>query len=149
MVTMKSSMPTKLFPDHKKQQGFTLIEIMVALTIIAIAMGTLVKTAGNHTHSVVLLKQKTLAHYVAMNEITKLQVASEWPATGKKDDASKLADNEWFWSREIEAVIDPLTGKPSDKLRQVKLTVYASAERKKNLNKLIAYIAKPAEKTQN
>lgn len=142
-------MQTRSFSKCKNQAGFTLIEIMVALTLIAIAMGTLVKTAGNHTHSVVLLKQKTLAHYVAMNEITKLQVTDEWPSTGKKNDSSKMADHEWFWTREIEAVLDPITGKPSDKLRQVTLTVFASAERKQNMNKLIAYIAKPAAKTQN
>ena len=149
MVNMKYSKPTK--PQHWRQQlrGFTLIEILVALTIIAIALGALIKTSGNHTYSASLLKQKTLAHYVAMNEITRLQVADQWPSTGKKNDSSKLADHEWFWTSDIVAVLDPVTGKPSDKLRQVTLTVYASAERKQNLNKLIAYIAKPVEKQKS
>ncbi|MDQ1363726.1 MAG: ral secretion pathway protein, partial [Pseudomonadota bacterium] len=54
------------------QRGFTLVEILVALTIIAIAMAALIKASGDYTASTSYLKQKTLAHYVAMNELNAL-----------------------------------------------------------------------------
>ena len=46
--------------NKKTSSGFTLIEILVALTIIAIALGALIKASGNHTLSAGYLKNKTL-----------------------------------------------------------------------------------------
>ena len=65
-----------------KQSGFTLIEVMVALTIIAISLGALLSTSGTQANSVAYLKQKTLAHWVAVNELTELRMAKEFPAPG-------------------------------------------------------------------
>jgi general secretion pathway protein I len=121
--------------------GFTLIEVLVALTIIAIALGSLVKASGNHTSSASFLKQKTLAHYVAMNEISLLHAQHEWPNLGKIHKSTEMANFEWFWTRETLKVIDPFTQKPSTITRQVQLTVYLDADREQKLTRLISYIS--------
>ncbi len=121
--------------------GFTLIEVLVALTIIAVALGSLVKASGNHTYSVSFLKQKTLAHYVAMNEIALLQARNEWPGLGKINKSTEMADFEWFWTREVLKVIDPFTNKPSTLTRQIQLTVYLDADREHSLTRLTAYLS--------
>ena len=43
---------------NTKQSGFTLIEVMVALTIIAISLGALISTSGSQASSATYLKQK-------------------------------------------------------------------------------------------
>lgn len=124
----------------RNNSGFTLVEILVALAIIAIALGALIKASTNHTESATYLKNKTLAHYVAMNEITSLQVKKQWPEPGKKDGSQEMAGREWFWTRNTVKTQD-------DAVRQVSFTVYLDDERKKNLDHLIAYISLPKKTT--
>jgi len=112
---------------------------MVALAIIAIAMGSLIKASGNHTHSAAYLKSKTLAHYVALNEITRLQIEKAWPDLGKEHKSSEMAGVEWFWTREVEKTADE-TGN----IRGLKLTVYQDEDRTRNLTQLQAFISNPA-----
>ena len=50
---------------ENKNNGFTLIEVMVALTIIAISLGALLSASGTQANSVTYLKEKTLAHIQA------------------------------------------------------------------------------------
>jgi len=122
----------------KKNKGFTLIEIMVAMAVIAIALAALMKASGNHTSSAAYLKAKTLAHYVAMNEITQLQIDKAWPDLGSVKKSSEMAGIEWYWTREIEKTADE-----SGNIRGVKFTVYQDEDRTLNLAQIQAFIANP------
>ncbi len=124
----------------KRQNGFTLIEVMVALTIIAIALASLIKASGNHTNSAGYLKSKLLAHYVAMNQITQLQIDKAWPDLGSIKKSTEMAGVEWFWTREVEK-----TGDESGNIRGLKFTVYLDDDRNKNLAKVQAFISNPAQ----
>ena len=42
-------------------KGFTLLEVLVALTIVALALGALISTSGSHASSAGYLKQKPVA----------------------------------------------------------------------------------------
>ena len=123
----------------KSRRGFTLIEVMVALAIIAIALASLIKASGSHTRSAAYLKSKTLAHYVAMNEITEIQISSAWPDIGERKKSAELAGVEWFWTRTVGKV-----GDENDYIRSLKFTVYADEDRSRNLAQVEAYIANPA-----
>jgi general secretion pathway protein I len=123
----------------RKTSGFTLIEIMVAMAIIAIALASLMKASSNHTYSAAYLKAKTLAHYVAMNEVTRLQLSKEWPDLGSSNKSTEMADTEWYWTREVEK-----TGDESGNIRGVKFTIYQDDRRTQNLAQVQAFIANPA-----
>lgn len=113
---------------------------MVALSIIAIALAALIKASGNHTNSASYLKSKTLAHYVALNEIAQLQIDKAWPDLGSKHKSSEMAGVDWYWSREVEKTADE-----SGNIRGLKLTVYADEDRERSLAQVQAFISKPAE----
>lgn len=123
----------------RKSQAFTLIEVMVALAIIAIALASLVKASGNNTRSAAYLKAKTLAHYVAMNEIEMLKIKQAWPDRGTVNRSTEMAGREWFWTREIEKTADK-----SDTIRSVKFTVYMDESRSRSLDQVQAYLSNPA-----
>ena len=124
------------------RNGFTLVEILVALAIIAIALAALMRASGDHTYSTTYLKQKTLAHYVAMNELAKLQIEKKWPSTGETKKSTEMADHEWYWTLNVEKVINPLTGQPTNDFLEVNFTVYLDEDRKNNLTSLTSYIAR-------
>ena len=123
-------MPTK----SAIQRGFTLIEILVALTIIAIAMAALIKASGDYTASAAYLKQKTLAHYVAMNALNELQIKNAWPATGTEKSTVKLANHDWGVTREILETADPST-------HAARFTVFVDTEYKQAVTHLQGYIS--------
>jgi len=129
----------KSYPMNKSR-GFTLIEVMVALTIIAIALASLIKASGGHTNSAAYLKSKTLAHYVAMNEVTELQIENAWPDLGTTRKSTEMAGVEWFWTREVKK-----TGDESGNIRGLKFTIFLDEERTRNLAQVQAFISNPAQ----
>jgi len=121
----------------KKHQGFTLIEVMVALTIIAISLGALLSTSGSQASSAGYLKHKTLAHWVAVNELTQIRIAKEFPDLGDKKGETTMANNDWYWTRTTKATED-------ENARQITFTMYSDKERKQNITSLIGYANRDA-----
>ncbi|NVZ67939.1 type II secretion system minor pseudopilin GspI [Pseudomonas costantinii] len=68
-------------PRH--EQGFTLIEVLVALAIIAVAMAAAVRVAGLMTQSNGLLRDKSMALLAAQSRLAELQLGGPI-SSGKK-----------------------------------------------------------------
>lgn len=117
---------------RKKGKGFTLIEVMVALTIIAISLSALLSTSGTQANSASYLKQKTLAHWVAVNELTQIRIAKEFPDVGDKKGETTMASNDWYWIRTTKKTED-------DNARQITFTLYSDKGRTQNITSLIGY----------
>lgn len=115
---------------EKKQMGFTLIEVMVALTIIAISLGALLSTSGTQANNARYLKQKTLAHIIALNELTEISIQKEFPSIGKKTGSTSMANHDWHWQRTVTAV------ESHKKIRSITFTVFSDKKRENNLTKL-------------
>lgn len=61
------------------QQGFTLLEVMVALAIFAVAAIALTQAGMSYTRAVTTLSDRSAAHYVLMNEAALLRINRAWP----------------------------------------------------------------------
>ncbi|MCE6080851.1 type II secretion system minor pseudopilin GspI [Acinetobacter pittii] len=61
-----------------KSKGFTLLEVMVALAIFAVAAVALTKVAMQYTQSTSNAILRTKAQFVAMNEIALMEINQEW-----------------------------------------------------------------------
>lgn len=123
-----------------RHRGFTLLEVLVALTIISLSLGALISTSGSHASSAGYLKQKTIAHWVAMNEVTQLQVEKAWPGKGDTKGSTQMAGTEWYWTRTVKETED-------ENSRQIEFKIYLDEERESSLTRLIVYLFKPAATT--
>lgn len=74
-------MPLNVKYDLKQQSGFTLIEVMVALAILAMVAVVTSQASGTYLRSVDNLKTRTLAHFVAQNAAAQLQINPQWLQT--------------------------------------------------------------------
>jgi general secretion pathway protein I len=76
-------------------KGFTLLEAMVALVIVALGMMAVDSQLNRYTVAAAFVETKTLASWIATNEVTTLSVAKEWPAVGMSDDDVEFAGRKW------------------------------------------------------
>lgn len=104
-------------------KGFTLLEVLIALVVIALGLAALVKTSSHYVDNHTYLRDKTFAHWVAMNVITELHVKKQWLPIGKKTGQSTMAARTWYWTMFTTATLD-------DTLRRV--TVEVSTDKAQN-----------------
>lgn len=89
--------------------GFTLLEVMVALAIIALGMAAVIKTVASTTVNSAYLRDKTFAYWVAQNQMAELELTAAKPKIGFTDGNEKLAGVTWYWTRKIDGTEDPDT----------------------------------------
>ncbi len=65
--------------------GFTLIEVLVGLTIVAVTLGAGIKAAGALTGNAQRLADVTSAQWCADNQLTGLRLAKQFPSVGDGD----------------------------------------------------------------
>lgn len=100
----------------KPARGFTLLEVMIALAVFAIAAMALQKTTSEQLSATARLKDKTFAHWVAMNRITELQVSNAFPEIGRGESQAQMAGREW-------KVLTTVEGSPVDGVRRIVVDV--------------------------
>ena len=82
------------------------MEVLVSLAILAIALSALVKSSGETTSNMEYLRDKTFAHWVAMNKATELRANNIWASTGKSNGSAEMVSREWHWTMKVEATPD-------------------------------------------
>ncbi len=87
--------------ESRAARGFTLIEVLVALAIVAIGMGALLATLSSSADTVSYLRDKTFAEWVALNHIAELRLKGQIPAKGKTDGDVDFANGHWHWQQEV------------------------------------------------
>jgi general secretion pathway protein I len=110
-------MTTNKFYQKIASQGFSLLEVLVALAVLAIALAAIIKVSGHYADNARYLSDKTLAHWVAMNVLTDLQIQDKWPDIGKQEGTAKMAERKWYWIINIEET-------PDKDLRRLEVQVY-------------------------
>lgn len=101
---------------RRSQHGFTLLEVLIAMAVISVALTAIIKTGSNTTANTAYLKQKTYAHWIAMDRIAELQTEQDWPSRGTQKDTVKMLGQEWEWTQVTSETVDP-------NLRRVEVSV--------------------------
>ncbi len=89
-----------------KHNGFTLIEVVVALAIFAIAAMALTKIAMQYTQSTANAILRSKAQFVAQNEIAEMEIKREW-LSGTQSKQVTAQGETWQIDKKTEATISP------------------------------------------
>ena len=115
-----------------RARGFTLIEVLVALTIVAVALMASLRAVGSMSASAFDLRQRTLAQWSAENRLAQIRVQQEWPAVGRRSfDCSQA---------EVAMVCDEQVFQtPNAQFRRVEVSVYPAEGERVRLSRLIGF----------
>jgi general secretion pathway protein I len=131
---MKKSRANK---TNTKQIGFTLIEVMVAVAIFALAGGAIMKAVYEHLRSISTLEQITFATWVANNELSRSSLESriKWPLDKLKNGEEEMAGKTWYWTRSAEKTADAT-------LYQVTVSVSLSEDSDTSITSVTSFMSK-------
>lgn len=87
------------------RQGFTLVEALVALTILAVASAGLIRATEAHVDQVRGLQTRTIAQWVAENRLVEIQVGQVVPVGGT--DRVEMLGRNWDVAVGLGASEDP------------------------------------------
>ncbi|MBK5915360.1 type II secretion system minor pseudopilin GspI [Rhodocyclus purpureus] len=91
-----------------KRRGFTLLETLVALAILAVALAAAFRAMGVATRSAAELRERTLAELVADNRLAELRASRAFPPPGGNEGEALQAGQRFRWREDVSATPDPL-----------------------------------------
>lgn len=87
------------------QCGFSLIEILVALSVIAIGMSAALSVTNSSIDTLTEVEKRTYSNWVAQNVMNELKLKGPTVA-GELEGKHELAGQQWFWQAEIKTTFD-------------------------------------------
>jgi general secretion pathway protein I len=89
-----------------RQRGFTLLEVLVALAVVAITMGALIKVTDSYAFNASYLQEKTLAQWIAENKAVEYHLMQDFPPVGNKSGETEMAKVDWQWRVKVSNTDD-------------------------------------------
>lgn len=120
------------------QCGFTFLEVLTALTIVAIALTATLSAMSTATDNIGRLRDKTFAHWVAENRLNEIRIGNIYPELASEaSDTVEMGNTEWRWEQRLSATDDP-------NLRRVRISVFKQNDEQPS-SFLEAIIINPAQ----
>ncbi len=84
-----------------KYDGFTLIEVMVALAIAALGLAAVAASVSQMVDAAMAMQQRSYANWIAQNKIAELRLANVVPEVSSTSGQTQYAGLEWDWRADI------------------------------------------------
>ncbi|UXY14361.1 type II secretion system minor pseudopilin GspI [Chitiniphilus purpureus] len=116
------------------RRGFTLIEVLVALAILAVALAAALRATSASTDAALTLHTRMLAGWVAQNHLNELRARRLFPDVGRSEGSATQGGAHFTWQAEVSA-------SPNRSFRRVEVKVYAGGQTDYAAATLVSYLA--------
>jgi len=124
---------------NNKIRGFTLVEIMISLAIFAVVSAALVRNASMTVHQTSLVRDRTLAWWVAENHLNEMRLVPRdddtFPSIGSDRLSVRMARRNW------ELLVE-VTQTENINMRRIKISVYKDDDLDTPLVNLSSFMGK-------
>jgi general secretion pathway protein I len=120
----------------RRTSGFTLIEVLVALAIVAIALLAALRVAGQGANNAVDLRARLCAGWVAENLLAEHRARGDWLPLGVQGGSQRQGGIEFTWRQEVIAT-------PNAAFRRVDVFVFATPEQSHAAAHLTGFVVNP------
>jgi general secretion pathway protein I len=84
-----------------RHEGFTLIEVLAALVIVALGMLGVIQAVTQTARNGTYLREKTLAHWIGLNLVTERRLSPSPPDVSESSDEVDFAGRRWHWTMRV------------------------------------------------
>lgn len=126
------------FRRDRGSAGFTLLEVLVALVIVGLGLMAVFSQLNQTIVTASLLRERTLAHWVAMDRLAELRLAGQLPDVGERSDEVKMAGVEWAYVLKFSEV-------GFENFRRVDVSVSFADTPDRIITELIGFLGEPPE----
>ena len=109
--------PKKANGGCRFNQGFTLIEVMVALTIFAFCSVSMHYVLSQSVDNFIKMERNTIGAWIAENRLTELRLQDSMPGAGEEKRDLQYAGRDWRVQTLVRTTENP-------QIRRVEVTVY-------------------------
>jgi len=130
-------MPARQTPTRaRRSTGFTLIEVLIALAVLAIALAAIMRTVGQSIDLTIELRDRNLALWVAQNRLISHQLLRDWPSPDTTEGVTEMAGHQWRWREQVLTTPEPA-------LKRIEIDVRAE-HGEARLAHLVGFLEQPA-----
>ncbi len=119
---------------NRRANGFTLIELMIAMAVFAIAGVAVMRATTEHIRAMGIIEEMTMAGYVAENQLQLARLDTRWPPQAAEGE-TEMAKNRWKWVLEVLETEDA-------EFRMLKVTVRPVEEPERIVSTLQTFIGR-------
>lgn len=106
MVPRTIAIPTIHRKVDKAVGGFTLLEVLVALAILAIVLAASIRAISQSAVTLEALQDRTEANILLSERLDEWRYAKYWPPLGERRQVFVANGRDWFWTREVTVTPD-------------------------------------------
>ena len=117
-----------------RTSGFTLVEILVALAVVAVALAAGMRALAQAADGAGTLTARTLAMWIAQNRIADAEFARELPPAGRRSGDASQGGTAFVWREAVGAT-------PNPAFRRIDVEVAEAAAPDYVLARLTGYVA--------
>jgi general secretion pathway protein I len=122
--------------SRKRQRGFTLLEVLVALVIVGTALGAGLRAVGSLAQNSAGLRSSMMATWSAENRLVQIRLGKEFPEVGKRGFDCPQGDLHLVCQEEVFPSPNPL-------LRRVEVSVFDIEYPNRRILKLVQLVPRP------
>ena len=116
----------------RRAGGFTLIEVLVALAILAVALAAAVRSAGTAAGGAFDLRERLLGTWIAQDRLAEYAARPLWPEIGSRQGAAEQAGLQFTWRETVGPT-------PNARFRRVEVQVVPARSPERVAATLVGY----------
>lgn len=117
-----------------RHSGFTLVEVLIALAVLAIALAAVMRVLAQSVDLSAGLRDRTIALGVAQDQLVLHYVRRDWPDPDTRTGTREQGGRVWNWQEKVISTELP-------EFRRIEIDVSDASERR--LAHLVGYLRKP------